>query len=54
MRVKKSRSHRPQGVRATSVPPYLGKINNLFGGVGEKLPKERGHSAAPAALDPRG
>lgn len=22
---------------ATSVPPYLGKINNLFGGVGENL-----------------
>lgn len=22
---------------ATTVPPYLGKINNLFGGVGENL-----------------
>ncbi|KAG7208379.1 hypothetical protein KM043_014612 [Ampulex compressa] len=30
---KKSRS---QGVRATSVAPYLGKINNLFGGVEPK------------------
>lgn len=35
---------------ATSVPPYLGKINNLFGGVGENL--RRGCNAASRrALD---
>lgn len=38
--VEKWAGRRPQGVRATSVPPYFGKINNLFGGVGENLRRE--------------
>lgn len=38
--VEKRAGRRPQGVRATSVPPYFGKINNLFGGVGEYLRRE--------------
>lgn len=39
---------------ATSVPPYLGKINNLFGGVGENLRRGCNRGFSRRALDSDG